>query len=258
MRARRGFTLIELLVVIAIIAILAAILFPVFATVREAARATACRSNLKQIGAALAMYRADYDDVNVRHRVCPDRAGDPYCFGMVNQAANSGPNEQWWAPIDSQGVAPDALVDWSVPPRNIDRRGLLDAYCKNFGIFRCPSHQGQVGYGMSFVYGGPTGQPDAVVAQGFPDIGRAMFVWEHAGGPACGGPSASGYSPEFRPPFTPLTGPAGEPHYPPRHGEGLNVLFYDGHVSLRRPSSFRDSEFRVPGSPPPANPPIAP
>jgi prepilin-type N-terminal cleavage/methylation domain-containing protein/prepilin-type processing-associated H-X9-DG protein len=59
---RRGFTLIELLVVIAIIAILAAILFPVFARAREAARAASCRSNLKQIGLAINMYRQDYDE----------------------------------------------------------------------------------------------------------------------------------------------------------------------------------------------------
>ncbi|HAZ63178.1 MAG TPA: hypothetical protein DCZ72_06155, partial [Armatimonadetes bacterium] len=58
---KRGFTLIELLVVIAIIAILAAILFPVFAKAREKARQSSCSSNLKQIGLAALQYVQDYD-----------------------------------------------------------------------------------------------------------------------------------------------------------------------------------------------------
>jgi len=69
---RRGFTLIELLVVIAIIAILAAILFPVFARAREKARQASCQSNLKQIALAATMYAQDYDETFV-----PMSAGSP-------------------------------------------------------------------------------------------------------------------------------------------------------------------------------------
>ena len=61
-RARPGFTLIELLVVIAIIAILAAILFPVFANAREKARSTSCLNNLKQLGTANRLYMDDWDN----------------------------------------------------------------------------------------------------------------------------------------------------------------------------------------------------
>ncbi len=75
---RRGFTLIELLVVIAIIAILAAILFPVFAKAREKARQTACASNLKQIGTAFLMYTSDYDDT-----MPPWTGGDPVATGSI-------------------------------------------------------------------------------------------------------------------------------------------------------------------------------
>jgi len=66
----RGFTLIELLVVIAIIAILAAILFPVFAQAREKARQTMCASNARQMGAALMMYAQDYDELLARGWTC--------------------------------------------------------------------------------------------------------------------------------------------------------------------------------------------
>ncbi|MEI6431207.1 MAG: DUF1559 domain-containing protein, partial [bacterium] len=67
-RVQRAFTLIELLVVIAIIAILAAILFPVFAQAREKARQSTCLSNMKQLGLGIMMYVQDYDELFPRFR----------------------------------------------------------------------------------------------------------------------------------------------------------------------------------------------
>jgi prepilin-type N-terminal cleavage/methylation domain-containing protein/prepilin-type processing-associated H-X9-DG protein len=77
-RSRRGFTLIELLVVIAIIAILAAILFPVFAQAREKARGASCLSNLKQAGLALSMYTQDYDETTL-----PQLTGAGYWYTTI-------------------------------------------------------------------------------------------------------------------------------------------------------------------------------
>ncbi|MCD6351941.1 MAG: DUF1559 domain-containing protein [Armatimonadetes bacterium] len=77
---RKGFTLIELLVVIAIIAILAAILFPVFAQAREKARQASCQSNLKQLALGFLMYAQDYDEKFPAYS-----PGDPYYTGY------------WWA-----------------------------------------------------------------------------------------------------------------------------------------------------------------
>jgi len=81
-RTNRGFTLIELLVVIAIIAILAAILFPVFARAREKARQASCLSNMKQIGLAMLMYIDDYDE--------------QFC----RVTCSGGTNYKWFDPID--------------------------------------------------------------------------------------------------------------------------------------------------------------
>ncbi|HSV75373.1 MAG TPA: prepilin-type N-terminal cleavage/methylation domain-containing protein [Chthonomonadales bacterium] len=102
---RHAFTLIELLVVIAIIAILAAILFPVFARAREQARAVSCLSNLKQIGTGMIMYTQDYDEM-----LCPpfvgatgpmamtwDRLVQPY---LRNRQVIGCPSDMWSPSVD--------------------------------------------------------------------------------------------------------------------------------------------------------------
>jgi prepilin-type N-terminal cleavage/methylation domain-containing protein/prepilin-type processing-associated H-X9-DG protein len=106
MQRRKAFTLIELLVVIAIIAILAAILFPVFAQAREKARAITCLSNTREIGTSMLMYQQDYDEI--------------FCAPLINQPPNGG---NWVDPIND--------------PQTWDR--LIQPYMKNVAIITCPS-----------------------------------------------------------------------------------------------------------------------
>jgi prepilin-type N-terminal cleavage/methylation domain-containing protein len=87
---KRAFTLIELLVVIAIIAILAAILFPVFAQAKTAAKKTANLSNLKQDVVASIMYGADYDDVSAPLQVSPNGYNDVFSANAYQLVRNRG------------------------------------------------------------------------------------------------------------------------------------------------------------------------
>jgi prepilin-type N-terminal cleavage/methylation domain-containing protein len=105
----RAFTLIELLVVIAIVAILAAMLFPVFARARESARRATCTSNLRQIGLAIHMYTQDYDE---RFPVC-NFSDSPF------------------------GFPPQTHKDAAGQP--IFMHVLLQPYAKNENIFFCPT-----------------------------------------------------------------------------------------------------------------------
>jgi prepilin-type N-terminal cleavage/methylation domain-containing protein/prepilin-type processing-associated H-X9-DG protein len=119
---RRGFTLIELLVVIAIIAILAAILFPVFASAREAARRTACLSNTKQLGLAALLYAQDFDE---------------------RLPLFTWDHSTYWS------------IAWNPESNRWLREGaILFPYTKSNGIQTCPSyttkgHLGGIGYGYN-------------------------------------------------------------------------------------------------------------
>ena len=117
---RRGFTLIELLVVIAIIAILAAILFPVFAQAREKARQSVCLSNNKQIGTAMMMYVQDYDEM------FPSQS-----YNGTTNAALGG------QPVDGMPVVGSGIVNsfgWNYKDRVLP-------YTKNQQIWLCPTNK---------------------------------------------------------------------------------------------------------------------
>ena len=107
---KKGFTLIELLVVIAIIAILAAILFPVFARARENARRSSCQSNLKQIGLGVFQYTQDYDEKYPRSWI------------------DNGGGGTWTAPTVATAATADQGWVTSLQP-----------YLKSAQIFQCPS-----------------------------------------------------------------------------------------------------------------------
>ncbi len=142
----RGFTLIELLVVIAIIAILAAILFPVFARARENARKSTCQSNLKQIGTGILMYLQDYDERMFNHCGMP-RPGNtadgfpehcwPYCVApyIKNTQVFVCPSSTSTFPnsigLNFRGVDQKALATFTSPADTI---ALMDST----SVVTCP------------------------------------------------------------------------------------------------------------------------
>ncbi len=116
--SRPAFTLIELLVVIAIIAILAAILFPVFAQAREKARAISCLSNQKQLGTAVVMYIQDYDEVT------------PLAYHNLGTGGTQGAYtnfyESWWAMIYPYNKSSQVVKCPSNPNNNANVSSIVD------------------------------------------------------------------------------------------------------------------------------------
>jgi len=118
---RPGFTLIELLVVIAIIAILAAILFPVFARAREKARQVSCLSNLKQLSLGMMMYAQDYDE--------------------------TWPLAYYYSPDFGEEFSWDFHINWNTGAHEV---GLIGPYTKNEQIHACPSAKGLEPWGRPY------------------------------------------------------------------------------------------------------------
>ena len=243
MSVKKGFTLIELLVVIAIIAILAAILFPVFARARENARRASCQSNLKQIGLGIMQYTQDYDEKY------------PMLYsvnGVSGQTGSVAPNR----------FGATALQMWN---------GLIDPYVRSQQVYSCPS----VGSTSRLV----DVQGDG---SGFPVVGTlsycatrkntaqssdGLFVDPNYGDgvpvslAAVVSPSQKiaiwdvknqywfGQNPDWvANPWLPANATTfgGQTCiFDPRHLETVNCLFIDGHVKARRQSSWTIAEFNV-------------
>lgn len=222
-RKPNGFTLIELLVVIAIIAILASILFPVFAQAREKARATMCLSNLKQIGMGLGMYTQDYDE---------------HLAGFINYpGATTAPRSRTW-------------------------RDLAEPYIKNGKVRDCPSHSGTPydpttgrggSYALNFIsyapgqhtppgsnYGWTTNpaQNQAVTLAQVTHPSTTILACDYylAANAAAGYPliSSGGDVANWHDLL------ANNPTYAPskRHSGGIHFAFVDGHAKWGRPESM--------------------
>ena len=175
-RQSRGFTLIELLVVIAIIALLAAILLPVFAEAREKARQSSCLNNLKQIGTATLSYTQDYDECLYPHRI------------------NSGVNTNPLLAIAPAGTITTPATDktfWI---------SILQPYLKSYDVFKCPSNPN-----AWTVYN----------RDGLGCSGGAGAAGSGCGGQGYGGENSYGHNDVYLSPAAPFGAAAGGPAPPP-------------------------------------------
>ena len=204
---RTGFTLIELLVVIAIIAILAAILFPVFARARENARRTSCSSNLKQIGLGFMQYTQDYDE-----KMPLNAYSYATALPFPSNPAQSGTTHLWHHPIFP--------------------------YIKSTQLFVCPSQTGtwDGGYaptGWSYGYnknlaGGPSLAAIPTVSI-TPLVADSTYYLMDANR-ACQSPASSNNTGCLT-----FSHPSNNSDTPmPRHLETFNMVFVDGHAKSQK------------------------
>lgn len=209
--AGRAFTLIELLVVIAIIAILAAILFPVFAQAREKARGISCASNVRQIGIAYTMYASDYDGylpLTAHTGASWAEQCQPYIKNRQVYRCPSDPSANWTAPLTGQTKLRQASY-------------YLNGYMA-----------GSETWGNTAALGSPA---SVIYLSESPTNGTSdhfhPYCWDAPADPAYG--CSSGWDAITHEPTELATR---------RHTEGLNSAFVDGHAKWSRfaPLWWRD------------------
>jgi prepilin-type N-terminal cleavage/methylation domain-containing protein/prepilin-type processing-associated H-X9-DG protein len=218
--AHPAFTLIELLVVIAIIAILAAILFPVFARARENARRTSCLSNLKQLGLSFAQYTQDYDE-----KLPP----------MVNA------NYQYWPFLVQPYMKSSQLFDCPSLPfvNNITATGggSGTAYGLNVAL---STGTGDTGIAMSSVnYASELIMLGDTRMHAYPNQSRGYGYLPSIAD--TGGYAAMWFDPDVSRGGTPpssIDGGKGQAGPDARHLEGSNFCFFDGHAKWMKFSNF--------------------
>lgn len=213
-KPRRAFTLIELLVVITIVAILAAILFPVFAQAKEAAKKASCLSNTKQVALSWMMYANDYDDLGI-----------PYIY-------TEGPTVlySWYARID--------VLAYLANPSTYEpdlKTGLIQPYMKSTPLVDCPSakgmptagiNSGAIGYGLNIGTYGP-GPSFAAPSMSSMDAPADTILMADAGALSATSPGALVRKWVLAKPSQ-ITAD-GKVHA--RHGgEVANINWYDGHA----------------------------
>ncbi|HSI71685.1 MAG TPA: prepilin-type N-terminal cleavage/methylation domain-containing protein [Fimbriimonas sp.] len=264
---RRAFTLIELLVVIAIIAILAAILFPVFAQAKDSAKQIQCMSNMRQLGLAAKMYQGDHED---------------YWFPLVQRQPQPGfADAVMWIGYDNNNVPGSVAIPGSTsqPAVNKIRPGQIDPYLKDEGVKRCPkqpqnwqlaiAHNGfQDGFSSAYYTTNPKAEHneygpgsknfrwegldsipievfDGVNGSEIEEEANTLMAWEHgSNAPLC----------NFLIPYDWFSGPPndGSPlaeslkkHFNFLHREGTNTVWTDGHAKRYTYSQLRRPFFSV-------------
>ena len=216
---RRGFTLIELLVVIAIIAILAAILFPVFAQAREAARKASCQSNLKQLGTAESMYSQDYDETySGSFLPRADQARWSYAELLQPYVKNAA---IFHCPSASGYMKNNDVMDPNVNPLTWQLGGLSYAYNSLISPTNIGANPNDDRANMRLAQVTAPADTIMMLDGGYTANGWGYYnIWQSQDTDVSGNFYGQQWSGNPKNPNTPDK----------KHGDGFNTLFYDGHV----------------------------